>query len=125
MLYRSDFEISKRIANEFEFSSGLRCKLCEADGYDFTVLEHLNLPIMFIINRSPELFDFLTETEKDSKDLRAYKRRHLDNLMYAVRSAGDKAFAQFVDEKLSDLGAKRIVPLDENHFDWSLIALKE
>lgn len=121
VLYRSESEVSKRISEEFVNTCELRCELCDADGYDFTVLEHLNIPVTFILDRSPNLFDFLTQVEKDPKDLPAYRRRYLNNLRYSVRSAGDKAFAQFVDGTLTELGAKRVAPLDGKDFDWSLL----
>lgn len=100
------------MANEFIEESELNCELCEADNYDFTVLEVLNLPVLFIVERIWDgLQEFLMKKEKDSKEIRAYTRRHLSNLKYAVVNAGDKAFAQFVDDGLEKLGAKRILAL--------------
>jgi hypothetical protein len=110
-----------RLATEFQESCGLSCELCEADGYDYDVLEYLNIPVVFMIDRSTELLDFLMKQEKDSKDMQAYRRRYLNNLRFAVVSVIDKAFAQFVDEKFGELGGKRIALLDVKNFDWSII----
>lgn len=118
ILYRSESRESKRLAEEFVKLSDLNCELCEADGYDFKVLEHLHLPVVFVIDKSPDLQDFLLKKEKDSKDLRAYSRRYLNNMRYVVVKSGDLAFAQFIDEGLKDLGAKRIENLSDISVDF-------
>ena len=113
ILFRSESNESTRLAEEFAKISDLNCELCEADGYDFEVLEHLSLPIVLILEKSPVLHKFLVKKEKDSKDVRAYRRRYLNNLRYVVVNCGDLAFAQFVDEGLKELGAKRLLNLSE------------
>jgi hypothetical protein len=107
-LFRSESEKSTRLAEEFSNLSKLKCESCEADGYDFEVLEHLNIPVVFIVDKSSDLHEFIVKKEKDSKDVRAYRRRYLNNLRFVVIDAGDFAFAQFVDEGLAGLGAKRL-----------------
>lgn len=114
ILYRSESKESNRLAKEFVKISGLNCELFEADGYDFEVLEHLRLPVVFILDKSSDLQDFLVKKENDSKDVRAYKRRYLNNLRFVVVNCGDLAFAQFVDEGLNALGAKRLVNLQDS-----------
>lgn len=96
------------MAKEFCNLSKSKCELCEADGYDFEVLEHLNIPVVFIVDKSSDLHEFIVKKEKDPKDVRAYKRRFLNNLRFVVIDCGDLAFAQFVDEGLMGLGAKRL-----------------
>lgn len=113
ILFRSESKESTRLAEEFANVSDLNCELCEADGYDFEVLEHLCLPVVLILEKSSNLHEFLVKKEKDSKDVRAYRRRYLNNLRYVVVNCGDLAFAQFVDEGLNELGAKRLLSLSE------------
>lgn len=116
-MYRSESNESNRLAKGFVKISGLNCELCEADGYDFEVLEHLRLPVIFILDKSSDLQDFLVQKEKDPKDVRAYKRRYLNNLRYVVVICGDFAFAQFVDERLEALGSKRLLNLQDSNFN--------
>jgi hypothetical protein len=92
----------------------LNFELCEAVDYDFEVLEHLSLPIVFILDNSSNLQDFLMKKEKDPKDLMAYRRRYLNNLRYSVVNCGDLAFSQFVDEGLKGLGGKRLTILQDS-----------
>lgn len=113
IFFRSESKESTRIAEEFAKISDLNCELCEADGYNFEVLEHLRLPIVLILEKSSSLHEFLVKKEKDSKDFRAYRRRYLNNLSYVVVNCGDLAFAQFVDEGLKELGARRLLNLSE------------
>ena len=113
VLFRAASEESKQLANKFKELSGLKCELCEAEGYEFEVLEHLELPVVFIIDKSDELHEFIVKREKDSRDMRmqAYSRRYLNNLRFVVVNCEDLAFAQFVDEGLKGLGAKRLLNL--------------
>lgn len=111
MLYRSESESSTKLAREFSEKLNLNCELCSVEGYDFEVLEVLRIPVVFIVDRSDGLQEFLMRKEKDLKDIRAYRRRHLNNLRFAVVDAGDLAYSQFVDRRLSELGGKRIVEL--------------
>jgi hypothetical protein len=71
----------------------------------------LNLPVVFIIDKSSELHDFIQYQEKDPKYVRAYKRRFLNNLRFAVIECRDSAFAQFIEQGLTKLGAHRIAPI--------------
>ena len=110
VLYRSESEVSAKLSKEFseKCECDLRCGLFEADGYDFQVLEFIDIPVLFVLDSSESLREFLMRKESDSQNIRAYKRRFLNNLDYAVLNAGDKAFSQFLDTKLEELGAKRI-----------------
>ena len=122
VLFREQSAESTKLAKDFEIiceKTGYKCEFCEADGYDFEVLEHLTLPIVFIIDKSSELHDFIQFKEKDLKYVRAYKRRFLNNLRYSVIECDDSAFSQFIDAGLAKLGANRSAPLcigcpDEN-----------
>lgn len=100
------------MAKEFVKQSGLTCDLCEENNYDFSVLEFVEIPVVFVLDRSEGLHEFLTSKEaKDSNYIRAYTRRFLTNLRFAVVEVGDKAFAQFVDDSLIHFGAKNVQEL--------------
>ena len=113
-MFRRDSKESKRLAEEFFKNSELNCELCDADSYDFEVLEHLRLPVVFILDKSPALHDFLVKKEKDPKDFGAYRRRYLNNLRYGVVNCEDLAFAQFVDEGLKSLGAVQLFKIQDS-----------
>ncbi len=112
MFYRSESGKSTRLAEEFAKESNMKCELCDENNSDFTVLEFLEIPVVFILDRSEGLQEFLTRKTKDSKDVRAYTRRFLSNLRFAVvEVVGDRAFSQFVDETPCALGARRVQEL--------------
>ena len=97
---------------------GMECEMFEADFYDFEALEVLEIPVIFALDRCEKLFDFLMLKEKDSNIIRAYRRRYLNNISYAVLDVGDAAFAEFIDTKMKDLGANQVLEV-ESGFDES------
>ena len=84
------------------------------NGCDFEVLEYLQIPVVFILDASEKLHDFILKKEADPKGVRAYQRRFLGNLRFAVVKADDAAFSQFIDEGLSEIGGKRVQERLEN-----------
>lgn len=92
----------------------MECELFEADLYDFDTLEHLEIPVIFALDRCEKLFEFSTLNEKDSKNIRAYRRRYLNNIRYAVLDVGDAAFAEYIDSTMTELGAKQIMKIEKS-----------
>lgn len=98
------------------------------NGCDFNVLEYLQIPVIFILDGSSGLHDFIMKKESDPKGIRAYQRRHLGNLMFAVVKSEDAAFCQFIDEGLGEIGGKRIQPRLENEkniAEWTKNLMKQ
>lgn len=113
ILFRNESRESKDCANEFSelsLQAGFKCEMCDVEAYDLEVLEHLDssLTIIFAIDKSEKLFNYIRKKETDPKYIRAYKRRRLNNLRYAVIGVIDQGFAQFVDEGLEEIGGIRI-----------------
>lgn len=104
---------TKELAEEFSRKIGLKCEFCDSETYDFQVLEVLEIPVIFILDRSDSFTEFLMLKEKDPKDIRAYRRRYLNNLRYFVLKGLDGGFSLFIDEKLKELGGKRIQKISE------------
>lgn len=119
ILFRSESKASKVCAKEFsEFAlqAGFKCEMCDIEAYDLEVLEQLDssVTIIFAIDRSEKLFNFIRKKENDPKYIRAYSRRRLNNLRYAVIGGIDQSFAQFIDEGLEEIGGIRIQSISNN-----------
>ena len=98
------------------------------NGCDFEVLEYLEIPVIFILDGSETLHDFIMKKENDPKGIRAYQRRYLSNLRYAVIKSDDAAFSQFIDEGLGDIGGKRMqerLESEDNIEEWTLNFVKQ
>ena len=80
------------------------------------------------MDESERLHTFIMKKESDPKGIRAYKRRHLSNLRFAVVKADDAAFSQFIDEGLAGIGGKRVQGRLENEEamgDWAVNFVNE
>ena len=95
--------------------------MSDVEVYDLEVLEQLDssVTIIFAIDRSEKLFNFIRKKENDPKYMRAYTRRRLNNLRYAVIGVIDQSFAQFIDEGLEDIGGIRIQSISNNSEKFS------
>lgn len=84
--------------------------------------------MVFVLDASSNLHDFIMKKESDPQGTRAYQRRHLSNLQFAVVKSDDAAFSQFIDEGLSEIGGKRIQPRLENEeiiAEWTATLTKQ
>ena len=124
ILFRNESEASKICAREFSdfaLQAGFKCEMSDVEVYDLEVLEQLDssVTIIFAIDRSEKLFNFIRKKENDPKYMRAYTRRRLNNLRYAVIGVIDQSFAQFIDEGLEDIGGIRIQSISNNSEKFS------